>query len=76
MSQIIYQQKYLENHVAKREIYWSKNESKNEALKAYLHSCHHLFQLGHHIYHCLQQSVVSQQILSQDQQRELCFSTL
>ena len=55
----------------KCEMYSRKNECKSEAMKPYLHSYHHLFQLGQHISHCLQQGLASQQTLSQDQQRAL-----
>ena len=68
-SKLFTNKKYLERHVVKCEIYSSKN--KHEAMKPYLHSYHHLFQLGQHIYHCLQQHVISHQTLSQDQQKAL-----
>ena len=55
----------------KCERYPSKNECKAEAKKPYLHSYHHLFQVGQHIYHCLQQGLAPQHTLSQDQQRAL-----
>ena len=70
-SKLFSMDKYLKRHVRKCQLYHNNNRSKEDAVKPYLHSYHHLVQLGQQIYLCLQQGVVSEQRLTQDQLKAL-----
>ena len=63
--------KNLVRHTTKCESYMSKSEDKDEAMKPYLNSYHHLFQLRQIIHHHLQEGIISEQVLTGNQKNAL-----